>query len=434
MKRYVNVLPLLFSGIFMGIFLLSSCSNSKTTDNKAHQHDEHEHDHDHAHDDHDHSHDDHDHSNHEHDHSHDDHDHAHDDHDHSHDDHDHDHEVELEEGQVSMSDKQFKELGLSLHTIEFTPYEQVVRTSGKLLPALGQEQVIVAKQAGIVSLNARNLAPGKAVRSGDLIAHISDKNLVNGEQYSRLKLEHDVVQNEFNRAQALMRDSLISTSAFNEIRLKYEQLKVAMNTYSNVSEKGSAHIAPLTGYLKNLLVTEGAFVNAGDVIAVVTTNKQLRLQADVPVKYASFLPTLKTANIKTATGEQVIELDQLNGKLVSYGRNLDEQSHLIPVLFEFDNQGDFYAGGYVEVYLKGAAKNAFTVPLSALVEEQGMYFVFVREKPTIYRKKLVQVQSQNGKMAQIKSGLALGNQVVTNGAIHLKLASMNSAIPHSHAH
>lgn len=414
MKRIFNYLPLIVGGVCVSLFTFSSCTQQKKQAS-AHDHEHHDHDHDHSNQEgHNHSHED----EHEHDH-----------------DHDHSHEVELEEGQVHMSDKQFKQLGLGILKVEPSAYRQIVKTSGRLLPAMGQEKVVVAKQSGILSFAGANLAPGKAVNNREILAYISDQQLVEGEQFAQLKLQHDAAKRELDRADGLLKDALISQVAYNEAKLNYETLSVRLKTFSGAaSARGLAHQANLSGFIKELHVLEGSYVNAGDVIATLTSTKQLRLQADLPEKYANMVSTIRSANFKMASGDQILSLDELNGKVVSYARALETSGHFLPVVFEFDNKGNLLAGGYVEVYLKGAETETITVPLDALVEMQGSYFVFVKEKAEVYRKQLVKVGTHDGRVAQILSGLKPGDEVVTQGAVHLKLASMTSAIPHSHAH
>lgn len=414
MKSIFNYLPLIVGGICVSLFTFSSCSQQKKA-TSSHDHENHDHDHDHQ--------------------EHEGHNHSHEgEHDHDHD-HDHSNEVELEEGQVHMSDKQFNQLGLSILKVEPTAYRQIVKTSGRLLPAMGQEKVVVAKQSGILSFAAAKLAPGKAVNNGEIIAYISDQQLVEGEQYAQLKLQHDAAKRELERADELLKDALISQVAYNEAKLNYETLSVRLKTFSGAaSARGLAHQANLSGFIKDLHLLEGSYVNAGDVIATLTSSKQLRLQADLPEKYANMLSTIRSANFKMASGDQTLSLDELNGKVVAYARTLESSGHFIPVIFEFDNKGSLVAGSYVEVYLKGSETESITVPLDALVEMQGSFYVFVKDKAEVYRKQLVKVGSNDGKVAQILSGLKLGEEVVTHGAVHLKLASMTSAIPHSHAH
>ena len=80
-------------------------------------------------------------------------------------------------------------------------------------------------------------------------------------------------------------------------------------------------------------------------------------------------------------------------------------------------------------------QNVISVPVSALIEEQGVYSVFVREHEEAYKKVPVTLGADNGSEVQILSGLKAGDEVVTAGAYQIKLASASNAIPaHTHNH
>ena len=75
------------------------------------------------------------------------------------------------------------------------------------------------------------------------------------------------------------------------------------------------------------------------------------------------------------------------------------------------------------------------MPVSALVEEQGLYCVYLRLDEDCYKKQYVTLGADNGEAVQILSGLKPGDEVVTRGAYQIKLSSASNAIPaHSHSH
>jgi multidrug efflux pump subunit AcrA (membrane-fusion protein) len=104
-------------------------------------------------------------------------------------------------------------------------------------------------------------------------------------------------------------------------------------------------------------------------------------------------------------------------------------------VFEFDNVGDVIPGSYAEVYLKTTPREGvLTLPVSALTEEQGLYFVYVKTEPDAYVKRSVKPGQSDGERVEIVSGIAPGDEVVTQGAVNVKLASGSGEIPHGHQH
>ena len=104
--------------------------------------------------------------------------------------------------------------------------------------------------------------------------------------------------------------------------------------------------------------------------------------------------------------------------------------------FEFDNKGAVIPGSFVEVYLlTRPLEQVISVPTSALIEEQGIFSVYVRLDEEGYEKREVQLGANNGERVQVLSGLHPDEEVVVKGAYQIKLASASNAIPaHSHQH
>ena len=120
---------------------------------------------------------------------------------------------------------------------------------------------------------------------------------------------------------------------------------------------------------------------------------------------------------------------------MSVGKASDGASAYIPVTFEFDNIVGIVSGSFVEVFLISSPKpNTLTVPVTALIEEQGNYSVFVQIDEDGYRKQEVKLGASDGKNIQILAGLEPGDNVVSRGAYRVKMASFSGAIPHGHQH
>jgi multidrug efflux pump subunit AcrA (membrane-fusion protein) len=171
-------------------------------------------------------------------------------------------------------------------------------------------------------------------------------------------------------------------------------------------------------------------------LATVSQNNRLTLRAEVSEKYYSVLPSIRSANFRTPYDNSLYELSQLNGRIISYGKASDSESFYVPILFQFDNKGSIIPGSFVEVYLLSSPiGDVISVPNSALIEEQGQFSVYVRAHDDKYKKTAVKLGLNNGRDTQVLSGLKEGDEVVTEGAYQIKLASATSAIPaHTHSH
>ena len=371
----------------------------------------------------------HDHSDHDHNHNDDNHDHAHD-HDHDHD-HGEDHSDE-----IIFTTEQAKAAGLQTQIISPGTFHEVVKTSGQIQSSQGDEVTIVATGNGTLTFSNAAIAEGKSIAAGESIITISAKNLQEGDPIAKIKIEYETAERELKRAESLIADKIISDKDFQLARQRYENARTVYNAQAaNVTSSGLRVTSPIAGFLKNRLVNQGEYVTIGQPIAVVSQNRKLQLKAEVSERYFNNLKGLSTAHFKTAYDTITYKLNSLNGKLLSYGKTTNSSSFYIPVIFEFDNKGDVIPGAYTEVYLLSTPlQNVIAIPLTAITEEQGLHFVYLRIGKEAYKKQEVQLGQSDGDRVHVKSGLESGNEIVTKGAYQVKIAANASIIPEGHTH
>lgn len=341
----------------------------------------------------------------------------------------HNDEIIFTKAQAAKTDFEVKE-------IQPGTFHQIIKTTGQILPAPGDESIIVATSNGIISYANNNMAAGSAVKQGQTLFNIASKNLGEGDYYSRVSANYEKAKAEFERAQKLVKDKIISQKEFETIQLNFQNAKIAYDAISGKqSAKGVGIANPLSGYIKNITVKDGEYVTAGQAIATVSQNKRLVLRADVSEKHYTALKTISSANFQTPYDNQVYSLPELSGKLLSVGQSAEANTFFIPVTFEFDNQGTVIPGSFVEVYLiSSPLENVISVPLSALTNEMGIFYVYRQLDEEGYQKQEVKTGASNGKEVQIQTGIQPGDHIVTRGAYQVKMASASGAIPHGHEH
>ena len=430
-----------FIGV-MGMFLLGSCAGNSGHSHEGHNHDHEGHNHSHethahSHEGHSHEHEGHNHEGHNHDahegHNHD----AHAGHNHdAHEGHDHGHAHGVNPDEIILAPQKAKAAGVVSEVIQPKPFRQVIKASGEVQSAQGNESTIVANVSGIVSFQ-RSVTEGMQVGKGTALMSISASKLQDGDPAERARIAYESAKADYDRASRLVESQIVSQKEFNAIKEKYENAKLAYEAIAkNQTKKGVSVESPMGGYIKSLLVKEGDYVSVGQPLATVTQNNRLFLRADVSERYYKYLNGITSANFKTPYDNQVYELEALNGKLLSYGKSAGADSFYVPVTFSFDNKGDIIPGSFVEIYLLSKQmEDAIVLPVEALTEEQGLYFIYIQNCEESYKKQEVKLGASNGKEVQILSGVHPGDKVVVKGAYHVKLASASNALPaHSHEH
>ena len=164
---------ILFMGV-IGLFLLGSC-NSKSGEGHNHETEEHAHA-GHDHEGHDHEHEGEDHEG----------------HDHEGDEHSRSSEPATgHSDEIILPKAKAEAAGVKTSIIEPEVFEQVIKTSGQVLAAQGDESVAVATVAGVVSFRGK-VTEGMSVGKGTALVTISSSNIADGDPVQRARIAYDI--------------------------------------------------------------------------------------------------------------------------------------------------------------------------------------------------------------------------------------------------
>lgn len=364
-------------------------------------------------------------------------------HAHEHGEEGHSHEEEMHAGEkaghsdeIILAPEKAKAAGVEAETVRAGSFRNVIHTSGQVLAAQGEEATVVAASSGVVSFS-RKVAEGMQVGKGTELLSVSAAHIQDGDPVQKAKVAYEKAKEEYERAQKLVSSQIVSQKDFAALREAYENARLTYEALKpSKSGKGVSVKSPIGGFIKTCLVKEGDYVTVGQPLMTVTQTRRLVLKAEVSERYYAQLSQVVSANFQTPYNNKVYSLENLEGKLLSFGKSSGDTSYYVPVTFEFDNRGDMVPGSFVEVYLlSGERSGVLSLPLSALTEEQGVYFVYLKLDEECYKKQEVKLGTSDGSRVEILSGVKDGDTVVTRGAIHVKLASASNAIPaHTHNH
>ena len=342
------------------------------------------------------------------------------------------------EGEIIFSQAQAKAVGLTTETVKVGPFNDVIKVSGQIMASSLGEHTVVASSSGIVTLMPAATTEGNRINSGQTIASISSRNLQDGDPTERARIDYETALREYNRSKTLASQKIISQK---EMELVEQRFRTAKANYEGIAktmtDRGVSVKAGMSGYVKNISVTQGDYVSMGQPIMTITQTRRLMLRADMPQQRYGQLKTVSTANFRPASDNKIYRLKDLNGKLLSYGKTAQQTGPYITVTFEFDNVGDLMAGTYADVYLIGSERQGvISIPKTALTEDQGIFHVYTKVKgeKDAYLKREVTIGQDNGQRVEIISGLHNGDEVVTKGTYQIKLASIQTTIPHGHSH
>ncbi len=148
-------------------------------------------------------------------------------------------------------------------------------------------------------------------------------------------------------------------------------------------------------------------LRAGEILAV----------ADVPENRIGAARKGQVALLKFAAypGEP------MTGTVVAVGETVDPATRTVHVTILLkDPAGRIKPGMFAKAYIAEKTTAALQIPVSAVVSADARDFVFVQIAPGRYVRREVITALDDGRVVEIKSGLAPGDSVVTAGAILLK--------------
>lgn len=183
--------------------------------------------------------------------------------------------------------------------------------------------------------------------------------------------------------------------------------------------------APVTGIINEIRATSGQQVESGTEILSLANLSTVLLEAQVFEKDLPLVRESTRASFSASalSGEvYTIGTADGDGRLVSIGQTVNEQTRTVPVIYEVKNPANRLRDGmFVEITVDTSGnQTVLSVPKAAVVNEQGQTFVFVFDGGETFEKRPVALGTEGADFYEIKSGLKEGERVVTEGIYQLR--------------
>jgi RND family efflux transporter MFP subunit len=262
------------------------------------------------------------------------------------------------------------------------------------------------------------------------------------QEYLVAKSKLDVANSNFTRTKHLLAENIISQRRFFEDRGQQIETQAV---YQHVREKllnmglseqelhqleHGSHLeghkyllrAPLNGTVVSQHIVLGQGVAAGDELFEIVDTSRVWVFANLPIEQVRRFQEGDEGQILPRGGKP------LSARLSYIAPVADATTRTIRVRFDVENpKGRLKPNEYVEVRLIDQQQPVLSIPLSALTMLDGVRGVFV-QRETGYDFVFVETGQEGGGLVEIKQGLKLGEQVVTEGVFDLKNAIMKTSI------
>ncbi len=351
-------------------------------------------------------------------------------------------------GTISFLKEQQWSLDVLLRRPELKQLSGQLSASGELVAAADGEATVAAPLAGVLSVAKPIPYLGKRVSKGEVIALIEPPIRPDGGagQFSAAHAEArnrvTLASQEYERAKRLYEAKIAprkrveeAAAALDTARAALVPLNKSAAVLGGDSSGRLAVRAPASGTVVEVFSGTGKGIEAGQPIVRIVNTATLWLKANLPAVDAGKLPRQPSASFTVAGQEGAFK----TGRLVSVGDMLDPQSRTLPVIFSVPNSdARLKVGMFATVGVStGASTEGLVLPVEALSEDEGRFFVFVQTSGERFARREVQIGVKDGGLVQIVKGLEAHERVVVKGSYYVKQASTaaKKEDPHAgHAH
>jgi len=356
---------------------------------------------------------------------------------------------EEESNEVSLTDVQFKTAGIVYGAVEMKQISGTFKANG-VLDVPPQQQISISVPMGGF-LKKTDLLQGKRVKKGELIAVIENPDYVQMQQdYLEAKSQLEYAKADYERQQELAKENInaqktvqLAKASFQTLTAKVtglrEKIRVSGLNLSAV-EKGNIQstinvYAPITGFVTQVNVNIGKFVNPTDILFEIVDTEHLHAELTVFEKDVPKVQLGQTVRFTLAN-----ETDERTAKVYLIGREISND-RTVRVHCHIDKEDIHMLPG---MYLKATVETGHTkvraLPDEAIIDFAGQKYIFTASPEsggTEHHFKMIAIQTGNSDMSYTEVSLPANmeqSKIVIKGAYALLSKMKNSEEEGHHGH
>ncbi|MBU1100811.1 MAG: efflux RND transporter periplasmic adaptor subunit [Bacteroidetes bacterium] len=345
---------------------------------------------------------------------------------------------------VKLNIESVKQIKLETETVSLQPFTGYLVIPAKVITNQDNEAQVGSLVQGRV--HEVLVKVGDYVKVGQILMYVEGLEI--GEikaDYLKSKAHYDYCKADFERHKLLLEQNIGSKEMYYTAEAEYkkayaefkaEEKKIQSIDLADVEVMdaksdedytfGALPIkAPINGIVVERNVVIGQLVDATtNAFKVINTNS-------VWVDGQVYEKDLAKINQKTSAvfTSVTYQNEKFEGRVISIGQTIDEQTRAITVRGEFKNSNSKLKPnmfGELKIPI-GEYSEAILIPNEALVREAGQEYVFVQisdattpESDQTFEKRIVITGTKVDSRIEIKEGLFEGEKVVSKGVFYLK--------------
>jgi len=313
-----------------------------------------------------------------------------------------------EETELAVEEKVIPVRGMQISPVSM---EQRKTFTGTLE---GEKQAVIrAKIAEAV--NCIDVIEGDEVRANEVIIRL-DKTGPSS-NYLQSKSVFQNAEKNFKKMKYLFGEGAISESQFDGARTEYEVARANYEAARQLVELRT----PIDGTVTSIDISVGDYVSPGQQVATVATINMLRMKLGVGSTDIGYFSVGDSVRIlaESVSGFEAV------GAVAMVAGSADPKTRTFQVVIEIDNSTRFFKPGMfarAEVIVE-RFDNIMVVPRPAVLTRNNKDYLFVIKDGRAVASEVVLGEEFDG-LAEIRSGLNVGDTVVTLGQDYLSNGSL----------
>lgn len=296
------------------------------------------------------------------------------------------------ENTVEFTTAQYKTAGIELGKVENKQISGTIKVNG-MLDVPPQQLVSVSVPLGGFLKNTE-LLQGSRVKKGQVIATIENLDFIQLQQdYLEAKSQFEFAKTDYERQQELAKENVNAQKTLQQAKSNYatwqakanglrEKLKVLNINLASLEEGNITSTiylyAPITGYVTEVNVNIGKFVNPNDVLFEIVDTQHLHaeliiFEKDVPKINIGQKVRFTLAN---ETKERMATVYLIGREISGADRTIRIHCHID----EEDTQ--LLPGMYLKAVVETGGATVTALPDEAIIDYQGKKYVFTSAQET----------------------------------------------------
>lgn len=339
---------------------------------------------------------------------------------------------------VSLSKSQSASFKVTLGGFEKRQIASIVKATG-VIEVPPQNIVSVAVPLGGY-LKSTQLLPGLQLRKGELIAMLEGQEYIQlQEDYLVTKAKLEVAEAEYQRQYELNQSKASSDKVLQQAKGTFQSLKIALSALGqklkliNINpqtlneENLSNHInlySPFDGFVSKVNVNIGKYITPADVMFELINPEDIHLN----------LKVFEKDLIRLSIGQKLVAYNNSNPSmrysceviLISRDISMDRTAEVHCHFENYDKS--LVPGMYMNAEVEVNGNEVITIPENAIVNFQGVNYLFVANEDGTYEMKEAVVGEIENGWAEIKNSSAFGaSKMVIEGAYQLLMSLKNKS-------